>query len=250
MLFARFSKAMEPEVESCSHRTRTDGDQPLCGKPHTTGLDSSERRSLLPEIRSMTLARDTNRIESERLTLRRIEPEDFEFFTQLHADPEVARYLSHGKPRSAQESLAWLQSVLRTYEDFSLGQLAVLRKSDGMLIGRCGLSDLAVEAKASATAVPRAWYQRADAPADAEIVFERELGYTFHRDSWGQGYASEAARCVFDYARDVLKLPRVISLIHPENIRSLRVVQRFGVQHEDVVEVLSRPFDRFAWPII
>lgn len=197
----------------------------------------------------MTLARATHRIESERLILRRIELADLEFFTEVHADPEVARYLSHGKPRSAQESLAWVQSVLRTYEDFELGQLAVLRKSDGVLIGRCGLSDLAVEAKAGEAAVPRGWYQRDDAPADAQIVFERELGYTFHRSNWGQGYASEAARCVFDYARDVLRLPRVVSLIHPENSRSIRVIQRFQVRHEDVVEVLSRPFDRFVWPI-
>src|SRR6185312_1320941 len=142
-----------------------------------------------------------------------------------------------------------LESLLRTYEDFTLGQLAVLRKSDGMLIGRCGLSDLAVEAKASVAAVPRGWYQRAEAPAAAEIVFERELGYTFHRSSWGQGYASEAARCVFDYARDVLRLNRVISLIHLENVRSLRVAQRFGVQREDVVEVRSRLFHRVVWPI-
>lgn len=196
----------------------------------------------------MTLARGTDRIESERLVLRRIDQDDFEFFIHLHADPEVARFLGHGKPRSSQESVAWLQSVLCTYEDFALGQLAVLLKSDGMLIGRCGLSDLAVEARASVAPVPRGWYQRAEAPADANIVFERELGYTFHRSSWGQGYASEAARCVFTYARDVLKLPRVISLIHRENVRSLRVAQRFGVQREDVVEVRSRLFDRFVWP--
>lgn len=197
----------------------------------------------------MTLSRGSDWIESERLVLRRIDQDDLGFFVHLHADPEVARYLPHGKPRSSQESVAWLQSVLRTYENFALGQLAVLRKSDGMLIGRCGLSDLAVEARASVAAFPRAWYQRTEAPAAAEIVFERELGYTFHRSSWGHGYASEAARCVFDYARDVLRFPRVISLIHPENARSLRLAQRFGVQHEDVVEVLSRPFDRFVWPI-
>jgi ribosomal-protein-alanine N-acetyltransferase len=198
-------------------------------------LGSRERR-VWSENPFMTLSHSTDRIESERLALRRIDQGDFEFFAHLHTDPDVARYLSHGKPRSSQETIAWLQSVLQTYEDFALGQLAVLRKSDGMLIGRCGLSDLAVEARATVAAVPRGWY-------------ERELGYTFHRSSWGQGYASEAARCVFDYARDVLRLPRMISLIHPENLRSFRVAQRFGVQREDVVQVLSRPFDRFAWPI-
>jgi RimJ/RimL family protein N-acetyltransferase len=198
----------------------------------------------------MTLSHGTDRIESERLVLRRIDRDDFEFFIRLNADPDVARYLSHGRPRSSQESLAWLQSLLQSYEDLELGQLAVVRKSDGMLIGRCGLSDLAVEARASVGAVPRAWYQRAEAPAGTEVVFERELGYTFHRSSWGQGYASEAARCVFEYARDVLRLHRVISLIHPQNVRSLRVAQRFGVQREDVVEVLLRPFDRFLWPTV
>jgi len=197
----------------------------------------------------VTLARGTDRITSTRLTLRRIDRADFDFFTDLNADPEVARYLPHAKPRSPQESLAWLQSVLRNYEDLGLGQLAVLRNADGALIGRCGLSDLAVEARAGVAAASRGWYQRHDAPAGDDIVFERELGYTFHRSSWGQGYASEAARCVFEYARDVLRVPRVVSLIHPENVRSLRVAQRFGVRREDSVEVLSRLFDRFVWPI-
>ena len=197
----------------------------------------------------MTLAHGTERIESERLILRRIGHDDFEFFVQLHADPEVAQYLPHGRPRPPEESIAWLQSVLRSYEDLALGQLAVLRKSDGILIGRCGLSDLSVEAKAGPGAVPRAWYQRAEAPASAEIVFEPELGYTFHRNCWGQGYASEAAHCVFDYARDVLRLPRVISLIHPQNTRSSRLAQRFQAQRVDVVAVGSRLFERFAWPI-
>ena len=197
----------------------------------------------------MTLSRGTERIESERLILRRIDENDFEFFRQLNADPEVAQYLPHGKPRSPRESIDWLQSLLRCYEDLGLGQLAVLRKSDGTLIGRCGLSDLAVEAKATVATVPRGWYQRAAAPTAADIVFEQELGYTFDRGSWGQGYASEASRCVFDYARDVLQLPRVVSLIHPQNARSLRLAQRFGVRHEDTVEVSSRLYERFAWPM-
>jgi [ribosomal protein S5]-alanine N-acetyltransferase len=197
----------------------------------------------------VTLACGTELIESARLTLRRIEHGDFDFFVALNADPEVARYLPHGKPRSPEESLEWLQSVLRSYENLGLGQLAVLRKSDGALIGRCGLSDLAVEAEAGVAAVPRGWYQRHDAPPGAELLFERELGYTFHRSSWGQGYASEAARCVFEYARGALRLPRVVSLIHPDNVRSLTVAQRFGARREDTVEVLSRLYERFVWPI-
>jgi len=197
----------------------------------------------------MTLARGTERIESERLLLRRLDLGDLEFLVRLHADPEVARYLALGRPRTREESTAWLESVMRNYEERGLGQLAVVRKSDGVLLGRCGLADLVVEARATVAAVPRGWYHREEAPADAEIVSERELGYTFDRSSWGQGYASEAARCVYEYARYELKLLRVVSVIHPENARSLRLVERFGLRREDGVEVGSRLYDRFVWPM-
>jgi RimJ/RimL family protein N-acetyltransferase len=128
----------------------------------------------------MTLTRDADEMQSERLILRRIEPGDLGFLTRLHADAEVARYLGHGRPRSPEESLSWLQSTLTNYDMFGLGQLAVLRKSDGRLIGRCGLSDLIVEirpagARSVEPGTPGAWFQRAQAPAGIEVQFEREL---------------------------------------------------------------------------
>jgi ribosomal-protein-alanine N-acetyltransferase len=198
----------------------------------------------------MTMERGTDRIESERLVLRRITEDDLNFFARIHADPDVALYLGPGRPRSLEESLAWLRSTLSTYKNFTLGQLAVLRKSDGMLIGRCGLSDLAVETRASVCTVPRAWYERSQAPNDVELVFERELGYTLDRRFWGHGYASEAAHCVFEYACSVKRLSRVISLIHPDNIRSLRVAHQFGLKLVDSVEAMGHPRDRYLWPML
>lgn len=196
----------------------------------------------------MTLLRDTDQIESDRLILQRIAPSDLDFFTRLHADPEVALFIGRGPPRSAEESREWLQSSLESYEALGLGQLAVLRKADGELIGRCGLTDLAVEAQPANPALPKAWFQRTLAPVGIELRFERELGYTFDRTAWGQGYASEAARRVFDYARDALGKPRIVSIIHPDNVRSLRVAHRFGVQQEGSLEVVERIFHLFAWP--
>jgi len=197
----------------------------------------------------MTLERGTDRIESQRLILRRITESDLDFLARLHADPAVALYIGPGRPRSFEESRAWLLSTLETYETLELGQLAVLRKPDGVLVGRCGLSDLAVEARAGVRAAPRAWYERSQAPSNTELVYEKELGYTFDRSHWGLGYASEAARCVFEYARNARNLSRVISLIHPDNTRSLRVAQRYGAQREDTVELMGHPRDRYVWPI-
>jgi RimJ/RimL family protein N-acetyltransferase len=197
----------------------------------------------------MTLARATDRIESPRLVLRRIAPADLPFFTRIHAIPDVVRYTGHGLPRSAEETQAWLQSTLTSYEELELGQLAVLRKADGMLLGRCGMSDLAVEANAAPGAVARAWFGRAQAPAGLQFIAERELGYTFDTAHWGQGYATEAAQCVFAYARDSLGLQRVVSVIHGDNVRSLRVAQRANLRREGEIDVLGRRLIVHVWPI-
>jgi len=84
----------------------------------------------------MTLAHDTDRMESARLVLRRVARDDLPFFTRLHALPEVAQHLyPNGRPRSPEETTAWLRYTLASYEPLALGYLAVLRKEDGALIG-------------------------------------------------------------------------------------------------------------------
>ena len=197
----------------------------------------------------MTLARTTDRLESSRLVLRRIAPADLPFFTRIHAIADVVRYTGHGRPRSAEETKDWLQATLTSYEQLELGQLAVERKSDGVLLGRCGMSDMVIEANAAAGTIPRAWFGRAQAPAGLAVIQERELGYTFDTAQWGHGYATEAAQCVFAYARDTLRLKRVISVIHGDNVRSLKVAERSLLRREGDVDVLGRILVVHAWPI-
>jgi len=196
----------------------------------------------------MTLVPDTDGIESERLLLRRITRDDYDFFARLHATPEVRRYLGNGQPQSAEESRAWVERVAM-YKHVNLGFLAVVRKSDGRLIGRCGLSELVVEAKAAPGTIPRGWFQRAQAPAGAELLDTPDLGYTFDPASWGRGYATEAARCVFDYARAKLDWPRIVSVIHPDNVRSLRVAERSGLRRDGQVEIMAQVMELYVWPI-
>jgi [ribosomal protein S5]-alanine N-acetyltransferase len=196
----------------------------------------------------MTLAPGTDRIESERLLLRRITSDDYEFFARLHATPEVVRYIMNGQPRSAEESRVWVERATM-YQRRNLGYLAVVRKSDGRLIGRCGLSELVVEANAAPGTIPRGWFQRAQAPAESELLETPDLGYTFDPASWGRGYATEAARCVFGYARANLEWPRIVSVIHPDNVRSLRVAERCGLRRDGQVEIMEQVMEQYVWPI-
>src|SRR3984893_2846646 len=121
----------------------------------------------------MALAHGTDRLASARLVLRGVAPGDLPFFTRIHALPEVAQHLyPAGRPRSPEETAAWLRYTLASYEQLALGYLAVVRKADGALIGRCGLMDLVVESAAPEHGIRRGWFGREEAPADVALPSE------------------------------------------------------------------------------
>jgi RimJ/RimL family protein N-acetyltransferase len=198
----------------------------------------------------MTLAHNTDQLESARLVLRRIAPADLPFFTRVHALPDVAQHLYvEGRPRLPEETAAWLEGTLASYRQRALGHIAVVRKEDGALIGRCGLTELVGESVASEGGIRRGWFGREKAPAGVALTFECELGYTFDPAAWGHGFATEAVCCVRDYARDVLRLSHAISVILPANARSRRVAERLGAQAAGQMEVKGLTFDRYVWPL-
>lgn len=196
----------------------------------------------------MTLARGTERLETERLVLRRVSLDDLPFYVRLHGMAEVARGLwREGRPKTAEQTEAWLGGTLASYEALDLGYLAVVRKADGALLGRCGLIDMAVEAEAPGGRLRRGWFGREEVPVGVAVSFECELGYTFDPAVWGQGYASEAARGVWDYARGELGLGYVVSAILPGNAASRRVAERAGARADGRMEAAEMVFERWRW---
>ncbi len=194
----------------------------------------------------MTLLPPTDVLETERLVLRRMDASDLAFFVAIHADPDVARYTS-GKPRPPAATEAGFQDVQDSYAKACLGPLTVVRKSDGARVGRCGLSDAAIDGVAPPGGLQRAWLFRSHAPADAQPL--PELGYTFGKAHWGQGYASEAARAVYAYAETQRAFADIMSVIHPGNTGSLAVAAKFGVRYIGEVDVSGTPFKRYHWPL-
>jgi RimJ/RimL family protein N-acetyltransferase len=128
----------------------------------------------------------------------------------MAADPEVMRYIGGVLDRAQ----SWRQMALHAghWALRGYGNWAVERKSDGVLLGRCGLWN------------PEGW------PGV-------EIGWKFARHAWGQGYATEAARAAVAWAWTVLNAPRLISVIHPDNASSMRVAERLGLRstRDDIV---------------
>ena len=78
-----------------------------------------------------------------------------------------------------------------------------------------------------------------------EVPGEVEIGYRLHPDYWNRGLISEAARAVRDYGFEDLQLPKVISLIHPENIPSRRIAEKNAMTVEK--EISFRGFSTLVY---
>jgi RimJ/RimL family protein N-acetyltransferase len=64
---------------------------------------------------------------------------------------------------------------------------------------------------------------------------EGDLGYVLRKNLWGQGIATEAARAVLDFAFDALGLHRVWATADPENVASVRVLEKLGMRREGLL---------------
>jgi RimJ/RimL family protein N-acetyltransferase len=151
-------------------------------------------------------------METERLVLRMFRDSDTDAYAEMLADPEVMRFLGRPVPRAE----AWrnMAMVVGHWHLRGYGMWAVEEKASGELAGRVGCWR------------PEGW------PG-------LEVGWTLRRRFWGRGYATEAARASLDYAFTKLEQARVISLIAPENVNSVRVAERLGERPEGEWEVLG-----------
>ncbi|HSL44786.1 MAG TPA: GNAT family N-acetyltransferase [Anaerolineales bacterium] len=152
-------------------------------------------------------------LETERLILRPMLESDFEALLLIFTDPKVMAAFNH--PLFTHEQMGrWLQRNLDHQNEFGYGLFSVTIKDTGELIGDCGLEQMEDQGAA-------------------------ELGYDFRSDYWNQGYATEAAVAVREYAFNVLQLPRLISLIRVGNLSSKRVAEKVGM-------TLAEEFPRYG----
>jgi len=194
-------------------------------------------------------------IETDRLLLRPFTWGDLGFLNMLHFDPEVARYIGYGKPRTEAENHALLGKIFNAYASEGFGHLAVASKESGELIGRCGLSLLEVEARPADGRAPQWFWNRNSAPADMEIIHRIEIGYTFATPHWGYGYATESATAIRDFVFRSLQEDRLVAAIAPENAASINVAKKLGFSFRGPIIAFGKPaehhqIDRVEWESI
>jgi RimJ/RimL family protein N-acetyltransferase len=153
-------------------------------------------------------------LETERLRLRAFRVSDVDDYAALNADPEVTRYLGAGGPWDRGRSWRHLAFLIGHWPLAGSGMWAVEQKETGTFVGIAGFAH------------PEGW-----------AGFE--LAGTMAQRWWGHGYATEAGRAALAYAFTVLNKDRVISLIHPENLASIRAAERLGETLQGRTEMLG-----------
>jgi ribosomal-protein-alanine N-acetyltransferase len=161
-------------------------------------------------------------IETERLTIRAFLPEaDAEAMLAVYGDPEVMRFIPGGAFRGIGTVRARLESYASRSSRRGFSSWALVERESGRLIGDAGFGIF-------------------------QPTGDIELGYTLARDSWGRGYATEAAGACLAAGLAHLRAPRIIALVDEENLPSLRVAERIGMTRLETIEAYRRPHILFA----
>jgi [ribosomal protein S5]-alanine N-acetyltransferase len=149
-------------------------------------------------------------LETPRLLLREFTLADVDGLEKVLGDPIAMEF--YPAPFRTDEVRAWIERNMAGYQKEGFGLWAMMLKASGELIGDCGC-----------------WAQVVEGNKQIEVA------YHVRRDHWGNGYATEAARSCMEYAFARLNVPRVISMIRPENYRSRRVAEKNGLVNEKTV---------------
>ena len=150
-------------------------------------------------------------ITTDRLLLRRWSAQDVEPFAAICSDPEVMRHIGTGATLSAAQAGASIDRFERAWDENGYGLFAVDLRESGRMIGFAGLS------------------QPDFLP---EIMPAVELGWRFARESWGNGYATEAARAALEFALGDRGIEAIVSIFQRENRASAGIVRKLGMRFD------------------
>jgi RimJ/RimL family protein N-acetyltransferase len=149
-------------------------------------------------------------VATERLRLRPFVAADLDAVFDLHSRPEVVRYL-YEEPMDRAAAAAYLErriTRVRLADEGDGLNLAVERRDDGAFVGHASLFYVSAEHRCA------------------------DVGFVFHPDHQGQGYATEATRPVLAIGFDRLGLHRITGRLDARNEASARVLEKLGMRRE------------------
>jgi RimJ/RimL family protein N-acetyltransferase len=147
-------------------------------------------------------------VETPRLVLRLMTPDDAPLMLELLNDPTYRRFIGDRRVRTVEDARGYIaDGPVAMYARHGFGLWLVVRRDDRVPLGICGLL-------------------KRDELADVDVGFALLPAY------WRRGYAYEAASAALRHGYDVLGLRRIVAITHPENVASQRLLEKLGLQQD------------------
>ena len=162
-------------------------------------------------MRAMSSIPDIPLMETERLQLRGITVEDHALMLAVWNDPAFIQNVADRGIRDEEQAREAIASgAQKLFEEYGYGPYSMSLKSDGSMIGICGL------------------FKR-------DNLDDPDIGFAVLPDYCGKGYAGEAAAAVVDYARGELGLPNITAIVSASNVPSIGLIEKLGLSFERMI---------------
>ena len=147
-------------------------------------------------------------LETERLLLKKLTPESFEYLSQNYSEEDIISLLGLTNHTDFIREKEKSQGGYKTY-DRTIVAFLIISKTSGNTIGRCGFHN---------------WYVDHN---------KAEIGYVIYDEkNRKQGYMIEAITAIIDYGFNVMNLNRIEACTSPDNTASLHIIEKFGFKRE------------------
>ncbi len=145
-------------------------------------------------------------LQTNRLVFREFTQADVDKLFLLLSDPIVMRYCSGTINITGTQK--WLDIAIESYKKYGYDYWAVYERSTGAFIGQIGILNQEIEGKQ-----------------------ENCLAFMIGKEYWNKGYATEGAIACINYAFKSLKLKKLIATVEPENLQSISVLKKIGMEY-------------------
>ncbi|MCP3032526.1 GNAT family N-acetyltransferase [Halobacillus sp. A1] len=158
---------------------------------------------------------------TSRLYIRSMTPADSSSLFPIWSDPDISKYMniqSFTNERQVKDMIIYMNQLEKA--NYAI-RYAIVELESSRIIGSCGYSSLDYVNAAT------------------------EIGYDLAKASWGRGYATEAVSALLYQAFTTLALNRVEAKVEPQNMNSIKVLQRLNFIFEGTLRQSQKSRDRF-----
>lgn len=145
---------------------------------------------------------------TSRLKLRLVKRSDAYELYDFCKRPETSKFAKWEPHSSLYDTKQYINWKLSQHRKAKCTSFIVTDKNDNNILGTCSYVNLDLNSKSA------------------------EIGYSIRSECWGNGYAPEAASALIWYGFEIMKLQRIYARVVAENVQSIRVLEKLGMEYE------------------